>query len=162
MNAWTEENDGFELEATEEVTTQELDAIVTSLREARLEYDKAKALSSEKSKAVDSLESQLIHKLGQAKKSSYIVDGIGRVTLVPRASVKTPKSFEDKLKLFNWIKENKGEDELIALQSIHSATINSMYNNEMNACIETNRPFNGIDGLEEPTITTTLQFRGEK
>lgn len=159
-NIWGE-NTG-QLEQSVEISTARLDTLVTELREATKDYDVHKQVASDKYKRVSELECQLIELMIAANKSAYIVEGLGKVTLVPKASVKTPKTFDDKKKLFEWIRHNRGEDALLALQSIHSATLNSFYNAEVKNAIENQIEFDGIDGLEEPSVTTTLQFRSIK
>ena len=155
------EETGFELEESREVTVQELDEVVTALKKARDEYDLAKSVSSEKNAIVDELEGKLITLMGMAKKNTYEVDGVARITVVTKSQVTTPKTIDEKQALFSWIENRMGREALIAYQSINYATLNSLYNQEMNKALESGQEFNGIAGIGLPMIVKSLQVRAK-
>jgi len=153
---------GFELnEQKRDVTTAELDTLVKSIRSAREEYDKAKALSSGLYAVTEKLEQELLDLLGVAGKNSYELDGVARVSVVTKTQVTTPKTPEEKTACFNWIKNRFGDEGLVAYQTINHQTLNSLYNSEMKNAIERGLEFNGIDGIGLPMVVKTLSVRSK-
>lgn len=151
---------GFELE-TREVTTAELDELVVSMKNARSEYDVAKAIASEKNAILEDLENKLVELLVAANKKSYEVDGVARVTVVNRTSVTTPKTIQEKEALFAFLEKKFGREGLIAYQSVNSMTLNSLYNKEYEEAIEKGLDFEMGNVLAMPTITRKLQVRSK-
>lgn len=143
------------------VTTEELDTLVSQLKLARDAYDLASTLSSEKHGIVKELEGKLIDLLQAANKNSYEVDGVARVTVVTKSQVTTPKTIEQKEKLFAWVEKRFGREALLAYQSINYQSLNSLYNQEMNEAVSKGLPFDGIDGLDLPMIVKSLQVRAK-
>lgn len=150
--------DGFELE-TREVTTAELDEVVVSLKAAREEYDKAKAISTEKNSEVDKLEQKLIDLLGAAGKTSYIVENVALITISLKTQVTTPKSIEDKEKFFAWLEKKLGREGMVAYQTVNYQSLNSLYNSSMKEAIERGESWEGVDGIDMPTVVKTLSMR---
>lgn len=152
--------EGFELE-TKEVSTRELDELVRQLKHARDEYDQFKTIASEKNEIAEKLENQLVELLVAANKKSYEVDGVARVTVTNRTSVATPKTNEEKEKLFAFLEKKFGKDGLIAYQTVNSMTLNSLYNKEFEQSVETGTEFEMGSVLAMPTITRKLQVRSK-
>ena len=142
----------------EDVSTAELDLLVKRLKEARMEYDQAKAISAEKSGKVDDLERELIALLDRAGKTLYEAEGVGRVTLVSKLAVTTPKDLADKEALFNWLESSFGKEGQLAYLTINYQTLNSLYNQQVKEAAERGESFQ-MPGIGLPTSTTTLQFR---
>lgn len=132
----------------------QLDTMVATYRELRQIYEDQDKLAKEqyhRMKVAQDLVQQSLLALGKTK---YFVDGIGTVSLVQKSSVTTPKTNEDKEALFAYIYSKFGEQGLIAMQSVHSTTLNSFVNKELE-----NDPSLVIPGLSTPTVTTELRFR---
>ncbi len=132
----------------------QLDFMVASYRENRIAYEEQDKLAKEqfhKMKAAEDLVKQSLIALGKTK---YFVDGLGTVSIVQKSSVTTPKSNEEKEALFGYIRDKFGVDGLTAMISVHSATLNSFVNKELDA-----DPSLVIPGLTTPTVTTELRFR---
>lgn len=73
-----------------------------------------------------------------------------------RSSVTTPKTLEDKEKLFNWLKEKAIFMEIV---SVNSQTLNSLYKNlSEDAAKEGILDFQ-IPGVANPTTYTTLKLK---
>lgn len=151
---------GFELE-TREVSTKQLDELVVALKKARQEYDIAKAIASDKNAHVDDLETQLVDLLTAAGKKSYEVDGVAKVTVTIKTSVTTPKTIEEKEKLFEFLEKKFGREGLIAYQSVNSMTLNSLYNKEYEQAIESGTEFEMGSVLAMPTLTKRLSVRSK-
>lgn len=149
---------GFELE-TKEVTTQELDEAVIAYKLAKDEYDKASAVSSEKNSDAEKKKQNLLDLLTAAGKSSYIVENVALISVSLKTQVTTPKTIEQKEQLFKWVENRLGREALIAYQTVNYQSLNSLYNSEMKEALEKGEEWNGIDGLDMPTVVKTLSMR---
>lgn len=138
----------------QELSIAEMDNLVKTYREARLAYEKAKEESSRLYHILEEAENQVRNALTEAGKNKYFVDGVGTVSLAVKSSFTTPKTVEDKLKLFDYIKFKYGDEALINYLSIHSSSLNSFANRELES-----DPTLTIPGLTTPTVTTELRFR---
>lgn len=130
-----------------------MDEMVRELKAARTKYDEAKKLASEAYSTLEKAETQVVNALKATGKSSYKVDGVGNVSWYVKESFTTPKTNEDKSRLFNYIKEKYGADVLMSMVSIHSATLNSFANKETESGVME------VPGLAAPTGTEILSFR---
>lgn len=150
---------GFELEKGREVTTHELDLAIKNLKEARDAYDVAKAISSEKHSVVEKLEGALLGLLDAADKSVYEAEGIARVSVSLKTQVTTPKTIDEKERFFKWVENKLGREGLLAYQTVNYQSLNSLYNTAMKEALDKGEEWNGIDGLEMPTVVKTLSMR---
>ncbi len=145
--------------APEEATPLEvgqLDQMVQTYKELRAAHEAKKEEASEAFKLRAQAEQTLLQAMLSLGKTKYFVDGIGTVSLVSDSSVTTPKTNEDKEALFGYLEGKFGKDGMIAMLSVHSATLNSFVNKELEA-----NPSLVIPGLSTPTVTTSLRFRKE-
>lgn len=145
----------FELEKRE-VTVNELDNLVIELKDARISYDLAKAVSTGKHELVEELENKLIALLTEAGKSVYEVEGCARVTIVSKTQVTTPKTLEQKALFFDWVESKLGKEGLLAYQTVNYASLNSLYNKELEKALETGQDFI-VPGLDIPQLVRTLR-----
>lgn len=141
----------------EEVSTAELDSLARLMNDQWSEVEKAKKAAEVVRAAYDDTEAKLMELLKKAKKTKYVVEGLGTLSIVTKFMVRTPKSSEEKQSLFNFIKENKGPEVLMGLVSINSQTLNAFVNEE-----KKNNPLVEIPGLEAPTARESLSFRSER
>lgn len=144
------------------VTTEHLDQLVKDYRAAREEYDAAKTISNKLSHVKDDKEKILLDTLILAGKDKYHVDGIGLVYKIQKLVVPTPKTLEDKRKLFDYISEAHGEVFLMDKLSINHQTINKLYNDDFEEAAERGDTAFSIPGLQEPTHDISIGFRKEK
>jgi hypothetical protein len=136
------------------VDVAQLDTMVANYRQSRLAYEEAKATSNELYHKLEEAEAIVLNALQSLGKSKYFVDGIGTVSLATKSSFATPKTIAEKDALFDYIRKAHGEDVLMNFLSIHSASLNSFANKELEG-----NPFLQIPGLQTPTVTTELRFR---
>lgn len=146
MNDWQQSLD-------QSVSVAHMDEMVRDLKKARVEYDEAKKLASEAYARLEKAETQVVNALKATGKSSYKVDDVGSVSWYVKESFTTPKTNEDKTKLFNYIKDKYGPDVLMSMVTIHSATLNSFANKETESGVME------LPGLAAPTGTEILSFR---
>lgn len=145
---------------TREVTTAELDALVQKYKEARTQYEGAKAISNDLHAHMESAKMEVIRLLQAAGKSKYEAEGLGKVTLVDKLQVTTPKDLPSKMELFGWL-EKKFGSEYFAYLSINHQTLNSLYNAELKEAGDNGEEFK-IPGLEPATLNTELRFSSTK
>jgi hypothetical protein len=145
------------------VTTEQLDLLVKEYREARTKYEENQAVGTKLYKEFQEKEGKLVEAMSQAKKQKYYVEGIGMVSFRNTRSVQTPKTIEAKKAFFNWIRAEFGDTVLMDKLSIHSATINKIYNDAVTEAEEkgVDTSLFSIPGLSEPTVTTNLVFKKE-
>jgi len=140
-----------------EVSTQELDALVQRMDTLWDESEKVKKLASEARAAYDEVEARVLAMLKAAGKKSYIVDGLGTVSITNKYMITTPKGIEEKKRLFAYINKEHGEEGLYGLLTINSQTLNSFVNAELDR-----KPEVQIPGLDAPTHRESLSFRAKK
>lgn len=141
---------------TAEITVQAAEEVIRKYKNARDEYDKAKRLASEANAKKEQLENEVMGLLEKLGRSSFEVEGLCRVTKCMSLVYRTPKSNEDKEKLFEYIKNKYGPDVHTAMVSVNHQTLNSWANKEMESGASS------IPGLEAPTHTEYLQMRSRE
>jgi len=132
----------------------QMDSLVVKYREARVKYEEAKKAAAELYHEYEKLENQVLKALEVSGKSKYFVDGVGTVSTTIKHSFKVPSDPAEKVRLFEYIEKTHGKDVLIGYLGIHSASLNSFANREMEG-----RPDFTIPGLGTPNTTTELRFR---
>jgi len=142
------------------VTVEAMDGLVKDYSDKRLEYEAAKRVSGDKYAVYQEAEAKLITTLRAAGKKSYKVDNVGNITIKIKSSVKTPKTIEDKLKLFNWIEETYGKDVRDDMVSINSQKLNGFYNQEAEK--HQDDALFSIPGLEAPSTSEGVTFTRAK
>jgi len=115
-----------------------VDGIKDQLAQANAKFTKIKA---EVEKAMEDAEIEKQH-----------IPGFGTLYRRRKFSVKIPKTPEDKKAFFDWIADNKGEDVLFSLQSIASATVNSLYKEELAIAKEEGNVDFKIPGVGKPKV----------
>lgn len=141
-------------------TLSEMNTLVSDLRDAVAEKKKAEDFASACEAKIKELKGKLSSYLNENNLDKYVVAGVGQIYLVKKESFTTPKTNEQKEQLFNYIKEKYGAEDLVAKLSIHSATLNSWANQEMEA--NASDPIFRIPGLDEPVQFTNLTFKATK
>lgn len=153
--------EGFELEEVKrEVSVQELDEVVKELSKLRKEHEEIKAKASDVWAKCEAQEAKLMDLLEASGKKSYEVDGVARVTLVSKTSITTPKSLDEKKRLFDWIKQQYGEEGLLAYQTVNFQSLNSLYNKTIETMIESGNPMD-VSAFGLPSVHKTLQVRSK-
>lgn len=134
-------------------TLEEMDKLVTVLKEARDKYDAASEAKTQAHNELEAVQKLVLDTLRTNKRMNYSVQGIGTVYVIEKEVYRTPKTNEDKIKLFNYIKEKYGPDALMSMTSIVHQTLNSWANKESESGVMS------IPGLEAPTMTETVGLR---
>ena len=144
---------------TREVTVAELDEAVIQYKLAKEEHEKASAVSSEKHEEAEKCKNNLIALLECAGKTSYILENVALITVSLKTQVTTPKTIEDKEKFFAWVEKKLGREGMIAYQTVNYQSLNSLYNSAMKEALDKGQEWNGVDGIDMPTVVRTLSMR---
>lgn len=137
---------------TSSITTVELDTAAKVMQELREDYDEKKKKSSEAFAAYEEAKYLLLSMLTECGKTKYVVEGLGTVSKIFKKSTKVPKDVDSKRKMLQYFRD-LGAEEYINFVSIHSATLNSY----VNAQLEVNPDFI-LPGVGEQKITEELRF----
>ena len=140
--------------AQDTVDVAAMDKMVHEYRQKRLAYEAKKQEAADLYHELEAAEDLVRNALLVTGKSKYFVDGVGTVSVVQKSSYQTPKTIEDKAQLFDYIQRKHGQEALMNYLSIHSASLNSFANKELES-----NPTLTIPGLNTPTVTTELRFR---
>lgn len=140
------------------LTVAQFDNMVTKLKELKLAYDESNAIKKTKYDEYKAQEARVIEAMEQAGKSTYICEGVGRVTRVEKMAVRVPATPEQKTAFFNWLRENMGEDVATQYTSVNSQALNALYNQLMEEYAARGEVLD-IDGLETPITRVELSFR---
>jgi len=135
------------------VSLEQMNELVIKLRAARDEYDEKKKIATEAYNALEEIEKLVINTLQAAKMNKYEVAGVALVSVLHKESYTTPKTNDDKNKLFTYIKEKYGPDALMSMVNINSQTLNAWAQRESDSGVMQ------IPGLAAPTATETLSLR---
>ena len=141
----------------EEISTSEFDKVIKEMDAKWLEVEETKKVASSVREEYDAIENKLLDMLKRAKKSKYIAEGLGTVSIKNTYQVTTPKTLDAKQRLFNWIRGRDGDDGLMAMLSINSQRLNAWTNE-----LKTQDPLIEIPGLDQPTHRETISFRAVK
>ncbi len=133
-----------------------LDKAMKDLAEARSLRDEAESKYNIAAAAVTVIEDTLMGLLKSSNRESFKTPGIGSVSITHRQNFTTPKSGDEKVALFNYIKEKYGAETLRSMISINSMTLGSWAKKEIEEGVLT------IPGLAQPTVTEKITFRREK
>lgn len=149
------------------ITVEELDELCRAYKRARDEYDAAKEVSDRAYAERERLQGKVVEAMELAGKSKYVVEGVGTLYFNDKMSVRVPKDIESKKQLFKFLLDKYGPTVYWDKVSIHSATLNSFYNQELEAYNEASKAGNvtgdfNFPGVEAPTAMRSLGLRQEK
>lgn len=149
---------GFE-DFGQHVSTEELDLAVKQIRQAKEDYEQKSAVSKEAHFHLENCKKALVDLLSKAGKTKYEAEGVGKVGITERLSVKYPKSLEERREFKQWIEGKLGEEGLLTYLTVNSATLNSLYKEEFEKAKEIGDPSEfRIPGIDEPTASLTVRF----
>lgn len=149
------------------ITVEELDTLCKEYKAARDYYDSTKEVSDRAYAERERLQGKVVEAMELAGKSKYVVEGVGTLYFNDKMSVRVPKDIEDKKTLFKFILDKYGPTVYWDKVSIHSATLNSFYNEELSAYNEEAKAGAILGdfkfpGVEAPTAMRSLGLRKEK
>lgn len=142
-----------------DTTIKDLEEKCQKLANLREEIETDKRALSVKNEMLENLEGNLMAELKEIGKSSYKSE-YGTVMRTEKWRVNLPKTPEEKVAFFNYLKEKGHFDDLI---TVNSQTLNSYFTQEWEAVKKGDNPEEAIGftlpGLEQPKLFETLAFR---
>ena len=143
-------------EAAAPTQIADMDQLILKLKEARQSYDAAKKRSAEEYHKLEEVERDVINALKSNNRTKFEAEGVALVYITNKEVYTTPKTPEQKQKLFQYIEDKYGGDVITGMLSINHQTLNSWANKEIEA-----DPTLHIPGLDAPTSVETLTFRSK-
>lgn len=147
LTAW---DDQVETPAT---TLEMMDDMVRKLKQLKDEAEAKQEAADEVKNAYNAQRKLVLDVLKANNRQNYSVDGCAMVYVNSKEAYRVPQTLEDKTKLFDYISNTYGEDTLLSMVGIHSATLTSWAN------AESEKGIMSIPGLEAPTMVETLNVR---
>lgn len=135
------------------VTVEDLTKLVETLRGLDDEKKALETKVDELNPQINKLKKDIQSILDSHGLDNFRVPNVGLVYTMTRQSFETPKTPEDKQRLFNYIESKHGADTLNGMLSIHSATLNKFAKDEYEAGA------NDIPGLGLPSYNKTVGLR---
>lgn len=136
-------------------TLAEVANLASSIFLQKNTLDAAKNIVKNAQEKLDDLENKMIYMLKDAGLESF-KSSMGTCTISNRTSVRIPQTVEDKLKLFEYLKQKNIFNELVG---VNAQTLNSFYKSELEKAIERGDDEWKLPGVGEPVITETLYVR---
>ena len=138
---------------------QDFIVTVKKLWEEKEKLDELKRVESVQSKVVEGLKIEVLKTMEASELDKQHVPGCGTVYRQRDFSVKVPKEIEAKLSLFEWIRDNKGEETLDAMVSINSQSLNSFYKAELALAKERGDVDFALPGIQVPEVYYKIGMR---
>lgn len=148
-----------EFQPTSTITVDELDGMIRAYRTARTGYEDTKKISNEAHAVMKDRELVLMTAMNNMGKSKYHHETIGTISIANKYIVRTPKTIEEKQKLFEYIRSKFGEDVLVAKTTIIHQTLNSFYRDESKEAEKNGVANFSIPGIEAPVHEQVLSIR---
>ncbi len=138
------------------VTLTELDKLCREFADTKEAIRGLENERKEKESHLRDIQDRIMAHLSESGKHTYEVNGVGKLIMVSRTSVKTPKSPEDRAAFFDYLKNRGLFDDLI---TVNSQTLNAFYREELKNARENGQMDIDIPGLEPPKESAYLSIR---
>ena len=150
LEAWDSET------THEAISVESLDKAMRDYEEARTAYEEAKHIADEKHATSEVRKVELIDLLERAGKRNWNLDGVGKVSLAEKLTVKVPVDLDKKKEMLQYFR-TLGEDRYLSMVSVNFMTLNAYYKQEL----EQNPNFR-VPGCEEGAVEKTLRLNRSK
>lgn len=137
-----------------QLTVEYIDRLVARLRELRQQKDEATEKLCQITAAIANVEKDIVANLNDCNKTSWDVEGIGKVFIRNNFAVRNPKTPEAKKAFYDYLKA-RGLFEDLA--TINHQTLNAFYKTEREQA-EGDPSFN-LPGLEAPTLHQSVVLK---
>jgi len=127
--------------------------------EQKAKIDEMQKIVDAEKKIFGQQQAEILRQMEALELEKQHIKGFGTIFQKTERSVKVPKTVEEKLELFAWIKDNKGEDVLNRYLTINSRSLNSFYKEELEIAKEEGNVNFKIAGIEEPQVYYKLGMR---
>lgn len=138
---------------------KELQDKIRKLKDERDQYDAMKRTLDQIGSSCDALEAEILAHFEESNMTSFRVDGVALISVTEKLSVKTPKTPEEKIAFFNYLKETKGDEVMLHYQTVNSISLNSFYKAEMDTKSPEEKLCFNMPGIGAPTLSKKLSVR---
>jgi FtsZ-interacting cell division protein YlmF len=140
----------------EEVSVEDIDKAMKDYAEKRADYEAKKELSNLADAETKEAKTRLINILKASGKTKWEVEGIGKASVTTKMTVTTPKEFDEKKKMLDYI-NSLGQEVFISLVNVNHMTLNSFYNQQKEL-----DPSFEIPGVGMPVAEDNIRFTRTK
>jgi hypothetical protein len=140
----------------ETISVEQLDRALEEYFLARNEYEEAKKKSDGFHAIAEQTKNDLISLLEAAGKKNWALEGVGKVNLAEKLTVKVPKDLESKKALLQYFR-GLGPEVYASMVTVNYMSLNSYYKQETE-----NNPQFRIPGVEEGEVDKQLRFTRSK
>lgn len=138
---------------------KELQEKIRRLKDERDQYDAMKRTLEGIGNTCDAIEAEILAHFEENDMTSFRVDGVALISVSEKLTVKTPKTPEDKVAFFNYLKETKGEEVMLHYQTVNSQSLNSFFKAEMESKTDEEKLTFNLPGIEAPSMVKKLSVR---
>lgn len=138
---------------------KELQEKIRRLKDERDQYDAMKKTLEQIGNTCDAIEAEILAHFEENDMTSFRVDGVALISVSEKLTVKTPKTPEDKIAFFNYLKETKGEEVMLHYQTVNSQSLNSFFKAEMESKTDEEKLTFNLPGIEAPSMFKKLSVR---
>ena len=121
--------------------------------------DELKARLKEEQAVLEKLKKDTLKSLEAVELTKQHLPKLGTVFIQSRMSIQVPKDNADKFQLFGWINKHKGQDVLLSMQSIASASLNAFWAAENDVQAQAGNHRWVLPGVGEPKEYRTVETR---
>jgi hypothetical protein len=150
LDAWESET------KREAISVELLDQLMKEYELARTRYEETKEISDEAYKLAENRKAELIDLLERAGKRNWAVDGIGKVSVSEKMTIRVPQDLMKKKDMLSFFR-TLGEDRYLSMVSVNHMTLNAFYKQETEA-----DPNFRIPGCEDGAVEKTLRLNRTK
>lgn len=149
--------DAWETETKrEEISVDLLDTAMREYEHARTRYEEMKEIADEAYKLAESRKAELIDLLERAGKRNWALDGVGKVSVAEKLTIRVPQDLTKKKEMLSFFR-TLGDDRYLAMVSVNHMTLNAFYKQETEA-----DPNFRIPGCEDGAVEKTLRLNRTK
>jgi hypothetical protein len=150
LDAWESET------KREAISVDLLDQAMKEYELARTRYEETKEISDEAYKLAENRKAELIDLLERAGKRSWAVNGIGKVSVSEKMTIRVPQDLMKKKDMLSFFR-TLGEDRYLSMVSVNHMTLNAFYKQETES-----DPNFRIPGCEDGAVEKTLRLNRTK
>ena len=134
-----------------DISVSEMTAAIQELKDAKEEYQDAKAISDGKHEVFKAKQAIVIAMCQEANITEFIAEGVAKIKVKAEPYVPTPKTPEQRTIFFDFLAKHFGPEAPMAYATVNANTLNSLYRQLLAEGVE-------IPGLDQPTTRTKLSL----
>lgn len=141
-----------------EVSLADMETKIELMLLRKKEYEEAKEKADALWATFSEAQYEVMNLLEQTGRNVFISNTGKRITMVESMSVPTPKTPEEKVAFFDFLKNTEGEEFANAYLSVNSKSLQSLYN-ELSEKYAAKGEVLNLPGVGQPVASKRLQIR---